>query len=59
MRDDSIVCGTIHVAPASADNGALLIWPGTHKRRMEQSTAGDRDAAFHQRYSPHRLSGRS
>ena len=52
VRDDSIVCGTIHVAPASADNGALLIWPGTHKRRMEQSTAGDRDAAFHQRYSP-------
>ena len=41
MRRDTMVAGMIHVAGATAAMGALRIYPGTHKTRMEDCRASD------------------
>ncbi len=49
-RHDTMVSGMIHVAKVTAAMGALRIYPGTHKTRMEDSGADDTCAAFHERF---------
>ena len=49
-RKDTMVSGMIHVRRATAAMGALRVYPGTHRTRMENCTADDASAAFHERY---------
>ena len=49
-QKDSVVAGMIHLTRTTAPMGALRVYPGTHRTRMENCTAGDADAAFHQRF---------
>ena len=48
MQRDTMVAGMIHVAKTTAAMGALRIYPGTHKTRMEDCRASD--DAFAERF---------
>ena len=49
-RDDTVVSGMIHVSRTTAPMGALRVYPGTHRTRIENSRADDAGAAFHERF---------
>lgn len=49
-RKDTMVSGMIHLGRTTAAMGALRVYPGTHRTRMENSRADDASAAFHQRF---------
>ena len=50
MQNDTMVSGMIHVSRATAQMGALCVYPGTHRTRIENCRADDSSAAFHKRY---------
>lgn len=50
MQKDTMVSGMIHVTRTKAPMGALRIYPGTHRTRMENCKANDESAAFHARF---------
>jgi len=50
VRHDTMVSGMIHVRRATADMGALRIYPGTHKTRLADAWASDAGADFHAQF---------
>ena len=50
VRHDSMVSGMIHVRRTTAEMGALRVYPGTHKSRLDKAWASDAGAAFHARF---------
>ena len=49
-RKDTMVSGMIHVGRTTAPMGALRVYPGTHRTRIENSWADDMGAAFHKQF---------
>ena len=49
-QNDTMISGMICLSRATAAMGALRVYPGTHRSRMEKSFADDSGAAFHERY---------
>ena len=47
---DTMVSGMIHVRRAVEAMGALRVYPGTHRTRIENAWANDDGAAFHRRF---------
>lgn len=49
-RDDTMVSGMIHVCRATESMGALRVYPGTHRARIEGARADADATAFHERF---------
>ena len=49
-NNDTMISGMICISEATEEMGALRVYPGTHRARMEDAVASDRGAAFHERY---------
>lgn len=50
MQNDTMVAGMIQVSRTTAQMGALRVYPGTHRTRIENSRADDSGTAFHERF---------
>lgn len=48
--NDTMISGMICISEATDKMGALRVYPGTHRSRMEDAVASDRGAAFHERF---------
>ena len=50
MQNDTVVSGMIHVRRATAQMGALRVYPGTHRKRIENARADDSGADVHKQF---------